>query len=136
MGRLLAIDYGLKRTGIAVTDPLRIIATALETVPTSELLKYLKNYFQREVVNEVVIGMPRQLNDKDSSIASSVRNFITLFQKHFPFMPITTWDERFTTVMAQQVLLASGKNKKARQQKGQTDRISATIILQEFMRTR
>lgn len=135
MGRILSIDYGTKRTGIAVTDPLRIIATALTTVSSPELIPFLKTYFQNEKVDEVVIGLPKQLNNTDSAHAPLVREFVALFQETFP-IPITTWDERFTTSMAQQVLLQSGKGKMARREKGQLDRISATIILQEYMSRR
>lgn len=131
----MSIDYGSKRCGLAVTDPLRIIATALTTVPSHELISFLKTYFENEKVDEVVIGLPKQLNNTDSANAPLVRQFITLFQQTFP-IPITTWDERFTTSMAHQVLLQSGKKKMARREKGQIDRISATIILQEYMNAR
>jgi putative Holliday junction resolvase len=136
MGRLLAIDYGMKRTGLAVTDPLRIIATALETVETPQLINYLKKYFHHEPVDEVVIGLPKQLNNQDSETAPAVRQFIALFQKNFPDKPITPWDERFTSSMAQQAMITGGMKKKDRQVKGNVDKISATLILQNFMEAR
>src|SRR5277367_5645924 len=100
MGRILAIDYGLKRTGLAVTDPLKIIATALETVATSDLVDFLKNYFLKEQVDGVVIGMPKRLNNEDSEIAPQVRKFVGHFQAIFPDKPVFLIDERFTTSMA------------------------------------
>lgn len=136
MGRLLAIDYGLKRTGLAVTDPLRIIATALETVETTQLVSYLKNYFAKEKVDEVVIGMPKQLNNQDSEMAPTIRKFIEQFKQTFPEKPITPWDERFTSAMAHQTMIAGGMKKKDRQIKGNVDKISATIILQEFLNSK
>src|SRR6218665_882515 len=132
MGRILSIDYGAKRSGIAVTDPLRLIATALATVPSRELIPFLKTYFQNETVDEAVIGLPKQLNNTDSALAPLVREFMDLFRQTFP-IPLTAWDERFTTRIAQQVLLKRGKKKMARREKGLLDRISATLILQEYM---
>jgi putative Holliday junction resolvase len=136
MGRILAIDYGLKRTGLAVTDPLRIIATALDTVETVKLMGYLKNYFFREPVDEVVIGLPKTTDNKDSSIAPQVRKFIDHFKATFPDKPISPVDERFTTRMAQQAMIEAGVKKKDRQVKGNVDRVSATIILQFFLNSR
>ncbi len=136
MARILAIDYGLKRTGLAVTDPLQIIATALETVETSRLIHYLKNYFQKEKVDEVVIGMPKKLNNEDSYTASSVKKFIELFNKNFPAMKITEVDERFTSSIAQHAMITGGMKKKDRQVKGNVDKISATIILQSYMQSK
>ena len=133
MGRVLAIDYGLKRTGIAVTDPLRIIATALETVPTHTLLTFLKSYAQRETVDEFVIGMPKTLKNLDSEIAPQVRKFILVLKEHFPEKPIHEVDERFTSSMAHQAMIDGGMKKKDRQVKGNADKISATIILQSFL---
>jgi putative Holliday junction resolvase len=135
MGRFLAIDYGTKRTGLAVTDPLKIIATALDTVETSTLLTYLKNYFQKEVVDEVVIGLPKRLNNTDSETAPAVRSFIEKFKVTFP-IPITTIDERFTSSIAQQAMLTGGMKKKDRQTKGNVDKISAVLILQDFLTMR
>ena len=136
MGRILAIDYGLKRTGIAVTDPLRIIATALETVETSQLVSFLKNYFFKDQVDEVVIGMPKQMSNEDSQIAPDVRNFIQKFKTAFPTKPILEVDERFTSVMAHRAMIEGGMKKKDRRVKGNVDKISATIILQNYLESR
>lgn len=136
MGRILAIDYGLKRTGIAVTDPLQIIATALETVETSTLINFLKSYFQKETVDEVVIGMPKKLNNQDSDTASEIRKFIELFKKDFSSMSIKEVDERFTSSIAQQAMITGGMKKKDRQVKGNVDKISATLILQSYMQSK
>ena len=136
MGRILSIDYGLKRTGIAVTDPLQIIATALETVETSTLINFLKTYFQKETVDEVVIGMPRKLNNEDSDTAPEIRKFIELFKKSFTTMVIKEVDERFTSSIAQQAMITGGMKKKDRQVKGNVDKISATLILQSYMQSK
>ncbi len=133
MGRALAIDYGLKRTGIAVTDPLRIIATPLETVPTHTLLSFLKSYTSRETVDEFIIGMPRTLMNKDSAIAPQVRTFIVGLKAAFPQTPVHEVDERFTSSMAQRAMIEGGMKKKDRQVKGNADKISATLILQSFI---
>lgn len=133
MARILSIDYGTKRTGLAVTDPQRIIATALETVESAKLIQYLKVYFEKEPVDEVVIGMPKQLNNEDSATAPNVRQFIEHFKKTFPTKPIVTIDERFTTSIAQQAMILGGMKKKDRQVKGQADKISAVLILQDYM---
>ena len=107
MGRVLAIDYGLKRTGIAVTDPLRIIATPLETVPTKDLLMFLKNYVTREAVDEFVVGMPKTLKNQDSEIAPMVRKFVHILKETFPSKPVAEVDERFTSSMAQRAISES-----------------------------
>jgi putative holliday junction resolvase len=133
MGRILSIDYGLKRTGIAVSDPLRIIATPLDTVPTQELLTFLTRYCQKETVDEFVVGMPKTLLNKDSEIAPFVRKFVEDLGKSFPDKPVHLADERFTSSMAQRALIEGGMKKKDRQIKGNVDKISATIILQSFM---
>lgn len=133
MGRILAVDYGLKRTGLAVTDPLRIIATALDTVPTSDLLKYLTTYLQKENVDEFVVGMPKTLMNEDSEIAPQVRAFIEVLKKTFPDKPIHLADERFTSRMAMRTMIDGGMKKKDRQVKANVDKISATIILQSFI---
>ena len=133
MGRALAIDYGLKRTGIAVTDPLRIIATPLETVSTDSLLSYLKSYASKERVDEFVIGMPKTLKNEDSAIAPQVRKFIVALKATFPTLPVHEVDERFTSSMAQRAMIEGGMKKKDRQVKGNADKISATIILQSFL---
>ncbi len=133
MGRILAIDFGTKRTGLAVTDPLRIIATALDMIETPKLIDYLKKYFQAEEVERVIIGMPKRLNNTDSEIAPEVRKFVEKFKTTFPEKPIQTVDERFTSSMAQQAMIDGGMKKKDRQVKGNVDKISAVIILQSYM---
>ncbi|HLZ17518.1 MAG TPA: Holliday junction resolvase RuvX [Cyclobacteriaceae bacterium] len=136
MGRILAIDYGLQRTGLAVTDPLQIIASALDTVETSSLLGFLKNYFQKETVDEIVIGMPKRLNNEDSDTAATVRKFIEVFKKNYPAMKLTEADERFTSALARQAMVSGGMKKKDRQVKGNVDKISATLILQSYLQTK
>lgn len=133
MPRILAIDYGLKRTGIAVTDPMQIIATALETVDTTQLIPFLKKYFEKEQVSEMVIGMPKRLDNTDSDTANAVRKFIELFKQNFPQIPITEVDERFTSSLALDAMISGGMKKKDRQVKGNVDKISATLILQNYM---
>lgn len=133
MGRVMAIDFGMKRTGLAVTDSLRIIATPLETVLTAELLPFLKNYMQREQVDEFVVGMPKTLKNEDSEIAPFVRKFVTDLESVFPEKKIHLVDERFTSRMAMRAMIEGGMKKKDRQVKGNVDKISATIILQSFL---
>jgi putative Holliday junction resolvase len=133
MGRILAMDYGKKRTGIAVTDPLRIIATPLQTVLTHQLLTFLKEYTAKEPVDEFVIGMPKTLKNEDSEIAPLVRNFIAILKGTFPDKPVHEADERFTSSMARKAMIEGGMKKKDRQVKGNADKISATIILQSFL---
>lgn len=133
MGRVLAVDYGKKRTGLAVTDPMRIIATPLETVSTDTLLNYLKSYLQKEPVDEFVVGMPKTLRNEDSETAPLVRAFVEELNKAFPEKPVHLADERFTSSMAMDAMIAGGMKKKDRQIKGNVDKISATIILQSFL---
>lgn len=133
MARVIAIDHGLKRTGIAVTDPLRIIATALETVPTAGLMDYLKAYAAKEEVDGFVVGLPTNLDGTPTDATPHVQGFITRLRKAFPGKWVETVDERFTSRMAQQTMLASGIGRMARRDKGTVDRISATIILQGWM---
>lgn len=133
MGRILAIDYGIKRTGLAVTDPLRIIATSLDTVPTVELLNYLKAYLNREQVDEFVIGMPKTLKNEDSEMAPLVRQVMEELKAAFPGKPIHEADERFTSSIAKRAMIEGGMKKKARQVKGNVDKISAVLILQHFL---
>ncbi len=135
MGRVMAIDYGTKRTGIAVTDSNRIIATPLETVASHELLKFIQAYVQKEVVDEFVVGMPKTLSNEDSEIAPLVRKFVENLKKTFPDKTVHLADERFTSSMALQSMIDGGMKKKDRQIKGNVDKISATIILQAFMDT-
>ena len=133
MPRVLAIDYGLKRTGIAVTDISRIIATPLTTVRTHDLVDFLKDYFNTEKVDEVVIGYPRQLNNKPSEMVKYIDPFIRRFEKTFPGMNITKVDERFTSSMAQQAMIDGGMKKSKRMDKGNVDKISASLILQSWL---
>lgn len=133
MGRLLAIDFGQKRTGIAVTDELQIIASGLTTVTTSELMSFLKDYFQKEKVDRVIIGEPKRLNNEPSEVTPILNEFIAAFTKTFPTMPVERIDERFTSKMAFQTMIDSGLKKKQRQNKALIDEIAATIILQDYM---
>jgi putative Holliday junction resolvase len=133
MGRIMAIDFGLKRTGLAVTDSLQIIANGLDTVPTHTLLDYLAAYFKQELVDKVVIGMPKNLDSTDTDSTHGVRVLIKHFKKKFPEMAIIEHDERFTSQLAMQAMIAGGMSKKDRRVKGTVDRVSATIILQSFM---
>ena len=133
MGRILAIDYGLKRTGLAVTDPLKIISSALDTVYTTELLAYLENYFSKEEVELVVIGMPKNLKNEDTDSTPFVRKFIKTFENKFPQRKIVTHDERFTSALAQRAMIDGGMSKKNRRNKGTVDQIAAAIILQSYL---
>jgi putative holliday junction resolvase len=133
MPRILAIDYGLKRTGIAVTDNLQIIATALTTVPTSELMTFLKKYTLEEQVEAFVLGLPTSLQGGDTDATPHVRGFAKALEKEFPETPIHWIDERFTSKLALDAMIRSGSSKKDRREKGNIDKVSATIILQSFM---
>jgi len=135
MGRVLAIDYGLKRTGLAVTDPMRIIATALDTVETDKLLTYLTGYFQKEAVDQIVVGMPKRLNNEDTDMTPHVRQLVTQLENRFPEKPLALIDERFTSSIALRAMIDGGMKKKDRQVKGNVDKISATLILQSYMDT-
>ena len=134
MARILSIDYGRKRTGLAVTDPLQIIAGGLATVSTSELFDWLKDYVVREQVERIVIGEPRQPNGEPSENWQRVQQFVSRWRKAMPSIPIVLYDERFTSVLAHQAMIDGGLHKKARQDKALVDEISATIILQDYMR--
>ena len=137
MGRILSIDFGKKRTGIAVTDPLQIIANGLVTVATSKLFDFLKDYIAKEEVERIVIGRPVQLNGQPSENLARVGQFVNRWKKEIPHIPIEYYDERFTSLLAQQTILASGVKKKTRKEdKGLVDEISATIILQDYMRSK
>lgn len=135
MGRILAIDFGTKRTGLAVTDPLRIMANGLETVPTKDLMPYLEKYVTSEQVDVVVLGLPTQMNGADSQTMQEIRAFGANFQKKFPAIELVYVDERFTSVLAHRTMLEAGLKKKARQDKALVDKISATIILQSYLET-
>jgi putative Holliday junction resolvase len=136
MGRILAIDYGLKRTGLAVTDPLKIIATSLDVIETSRLVDFLRTYFQKETVEEVVVGMPKRLNNEDSEIAPQVRKFVGHFRIVFPDKPIFLADERYTSSIARRAMIDGGMKKSERRVKGNVDKISATLILQNYLERR
>lgn len=135
MARILSIDYGAKRTGIAVTDPLKIIATGLTTVDTRQMIPFLKDYFAKEVVELIVIGEPKNWDDSDTHATALVEKFIRELQKQFPQMPIQKVDERYTSKMAKDAMLEMGLKKKARRNKALVDEIAATIILQEYLRS-
>ena len=136
MARILSIDYGKKRTGLAVTDPLQLIAGGLATVATSELFTFLQDYTRREQVERIVIGEPRQPNGQPSENLQRVQQFVNRWRKAMPDIPIELYDERFTSVLAHQAMIDAGLHKKARQDKALVDEISATIILQDYMRAR
>ncbi|MBQ3700728.1 MAG: Holliday junction resolvase RuvX [Prevotella sp.] len=136
MARVLSIDYGKKRTGLAVTDPLQLIAGGLATVSTSELFEYLSTYVGREPVERIVIGEPRQPNGQPSENLARVEQFVNRWRKQMPQIPIEYYDERFTSVLAHRAMLEGGLKKKARQDKALVDEISATIILEDYLRSR
>ena len=133
MARLLAIDYGTKRTGIAVTDELQLIASGLTTVPTEKLISFLKNYFIDENVELVIIGEPKQKDGTHSRVEEEIKKFIQKFSELFSAIKMYRMDERFTSKMAFQTMIDSGLNKKQRQNKALIDEISATIILQDYL---
>lgn len=136
MARLLSIDYGKKRTGLAVTDPLQIIAGGLATVSTFELFAFLQDYVRRETVERIVIGEPRQADGSPSENLERVKQFVNRWKRALPDIPIEFYDERFTSVLAHRAMLDGGLRKKARQNKALVDEISATILLQDYMRAR
>lgn len=133
MARILAIDYGVKRTGIAVTDPLQIIAGALTTVETPQLFNFLKDYFSKEPVELIIIGDPRNLDDSDTHATPHVRKAIERLKKEFPLIPVVAVDERFSSKMAKGAMIEMGMKKMQRRDKSMVDKIAATIILQEYM---
>ena len=135
MARILAIDYGGKRTGLAVTDPLQIIATGLATIDSKELIAYLKKYFSIELVELVIIGLPVNWDETDTHGTPLVKEVIKKIEKEFPQMPLKTVDERYTSKMAKDAMLQMGMKKKDRQVKGNVDIIAATIILQEYLQS-
>ena len=136
MARILSIDYGKKRTGLAVSDPLQLIAGGLATVATHELWDYLVQYVAREAVERIVIGEPRQPNGQPSENLARVQQFVNRWRKQRPDIPIEYYDERFTSVLAHQAMIAGGLKRKARQDKALVDEISATIILEDYLRSR
>lgn len=136
MSRILAIDYGKKRTGLAVTDPMQIIASGLTTVATTELMDFILKYVAQEKMERIIVGHPKQMNNEDSENMKRIIPFINLLKKKLPAIPIELVDERFTSVLAHQAMLDGGLKKKARQNKALVDEISATIILQSYMETK
>lgn len=133
MGRIVAIDYGQKRSGLAVTDELKIIASALTTVSTADLIPFLKQYVSRTTVDVFVVGEPRQMNNQPSESERFIEPFIRRLQNEFPGIPVDRMDERFTSLMATRAILDSGAKKKIRQDKSLVDTVSATIILQSYL---
>jgi putative Holliday junction resolvase len=131
--RIMAIDYGSKRCGIAVTDPLQTCAFGLDTVPTDTLLSFLKTYFDSEEVSQLVVGEPKQRDNTPSAIEAQIQPFLTELKQHFPLLKIVRQDERYTSKLAQQSLILSGAPKKVRQKKEVIDKLSATLILQGYL---
>ena len=136
MSRIIAIDYGKKRTGIAVTDILQLIANGLTTVPTTELMDFLLNYVAKEPVERIIVGHPKQMNNEDSENMKRIVPFVNLLKKKLPQIPVELVDERFTSVLAHQAMLDGGLKKKDRQDKALVDEISATIILQSYLESK
>ncbi len=135
MGRILGIDYGRKRTGVAVTDPLKIIANGLETVPTLTLMQYIKEYVARENVELIVIGLPRQMNGEPSESMRYITPFVNRLKKELPQIPVTMYDERFTSTIAHRAMIDGGMKKSDRRDKGRVDAIAATIILTDYLQS-
>jgi putative Holliday junction resolvase len=135
LARILAIDYGLKRTGLAVTDPLKIIASALTTVESKGLIPFLRDYFSKEQVELIIIGEPKNWDDSDTHATPLVERAINELKKNFPAIPIQKVDERFTSKMASRAMIEMGLKKKKRQDKAIVDQIAATIMLQDYLRT-
>ena len=133
MGRILAVDYGKKRLGLAVTDPLKIIGSALATIPTHEIFDFLKNYFSKEPVEKLVVGLPKQMNNQPSESMPLINQFVAQFKKQFPEIPVQMVDERFTSKLAVQTMVMGGVKKKDRQNKAMIDTVSAAIILQSYL---
>lgn len=136
MGRIIAIDYGRKRTGLAVTDSLKLIAGGLATVPSHELLKYLEDYTKKEAVECIVVGLPKQMNNEPSESMKYIEPFVRQLLKKFPEIPVEYVDERFTSVLAHQAMREGGLKKKDRQNKALVDEISAVIILQSYLESK
>ena len=136
MGRILAIDYGKKRVGLAVTDMLHITANGLDTVPAHEVLNYLEKYAEKEPIEKFVIGLPKQMNGQESESMQYIRPFANILQRRFPNIELIYVDERFTSALAHKTMLEGGLKKKDRQNKELVDKISATIILQSYLESR
>ena len=133
MDRIIGIDYGRKRVGVAVSDPLRIFATALDTVPSAKIIEYLKNYAENETVERFVVGWPMNLDNTPSEAAADVEVFLKQLKKHFPDIPVTLEDERFTSVLAHRAMIDGGVRKMARRDKAAVDKVSAALILQTYL---
>ena len=133
MARIIAIDYGKKRTGLAATDPLRITAQPIDTVPTGTLLDWLADYFSHEEVDEVILGYPRQMSGEDSDCMRYIRPFIGNFKKRFPEKRLVMYDERYTSVLAHRAMIDGGMRKKQRQDKAVVDKIAACILLEDYL---
>jgi putative Holliday junction resolvase len=136
MGRLVAIDYGSKRVGVAVTDPLQIIATPLDTIHSKDIIAFLKNYSTLNEVDAFIVGLPKRLDNTDTHSSKLVADFVKHLQRTFPEKPVHSVDERFTSSMASRAMIEGGMKKKDRAEKGNVDKISAAIILQSFMESR
>lgn len=136
MARLLALDYGKRRTGIAVSDPLQLIANGLSTVDTSSLLEFLADYLKREKVETIVVGLPMQLNGQPSENMERVGLFVNRLRKLYPQIPVVYYDERFTSSIAKRTMISGGVKKQKRRNKALVDKISATVILQDYMESR
>ncbi len=136
MGRILGIDYGRKRTGIAVTDPLKIVAGNLETVPTHTLMQYIKDYVAREQVECIVVGKPTQLNGQPSESMKYIEPFVSRLHKEIPDMPVVMYDERFTSTIAHRAMIDGGMKKSDRRDKARVDAIAATIILNDYLQSK
>jgi putative Holliday junction resolvase len=133
MARIIAIDYGLKRTGIAVTDPLQIIASALTTIESARIFTFLEDYLKKEKVGLILIGDPHHLDDSPTSLSADVQRIIGLLQRKFPDIPVKTVDERYTSVMASRAMIDMGLKKGRRREKGLVDQVAATMMLQEYL---
>ncbi len=136
MGRILGIDYGRKRTGVAVTDPLKIVAGNLATVPTHSLMQFIKDYIGREPVERIVIGQPTQLNGEPSESMKYITPFVNRLRKELPDMPVVMYDERFTSTIAHQAMIEGGMKKSDRRDKARVDAIAATIILNDYLQSK
>ncbi|HXB30223.1 MAG TPA: Holliday junction resolvase RuvX [Puia sp.] len=133
MPRIMAIDYGLKRTGIAVTDPLKIIASALTTIESARIFTFLEEYLKKEMVELILIGDPRNLDDSPTDLTTDIQRIIGILNKKFPEIPIKKVDERYTSLMASRALVDMGMKKSRRREKGMVDQVAATMMLQEYL---
>ncbi|MBK7407707.1 MAG: Holliday junction resolvase RuvX [Saprospirales bacterium] len=135
MARIMGIDYGTKRTGIAVTDPLQLIASGLDTVPTEAIFDFLTGYMAAEEVERIVVGLPLYPDGNPAQIAPQVEQFVKKLQKLFPMLAVNTWDERYTSEEAKRIILQSGARKKQRRDKSLVDKVSAVLILEDYLKT-